>query len=85
MNDRQLREEFEAWAKTRPGLSKDALHDAWRGYQAAAAPRDELIGKLVDALASVYCDMYDTKPLDEGVCKEVKQALADAKAKGYGE
>lgn len=36
---------------------------------------DALLEEMAGALASVYCDMYDSKPLDECVCKEVEQAL----------
>lgn len=39
-----------------------------------------LVGELVEALASVKCDMYDTKPLDDDVCKEVESALTKAQA-----
>ena len=37
---------------------------------------NELIDKLVKALVSVKCDMYDSMPLGMGVCEEVEQTLA---------
>jgi hypothetical protein len=58
----------------------------WRAGIARAAaillkprPDNALIDTLVEALASVKCDMYDSMPLCDEVCDEVEQALEEVK------
>ncbi len=51
-------------------------------YQAATASTEAkwrgLVEKLVEALASVKCDMYDSLPLCSNICEEVEEALTHA-------
>lgn len=87
MNTEQLRAEFEALnlykdcdlsrCRMEPSdYANTYVHYAWEGYQAAAKSRDELIGKLYHAL----------KVAQHGVGQALQdEALAEAKAQGYGE
>ena len=60
---------------------------AYMNKAAAAKSRDELIGKLVVVLQKCDEAMHYVSEYDIPLClhDNIKQALAEAKAQGYGE
>jgi hypothetical protein len=98
MNNEQLRKEFEAWAvehkyilaKFTDEYSFSSTKNAYSGYAAAALLRDELIGKLLKHLkaANIPYENHTPEATRQWAFiarNEVRQALAEAKAQGYGE
>ena len=70
----------DAWGRGK--YKHSHIQALWEGYQAATATTEAkwrgLVEKLVEALASVKCDMYDSLPLCSNICEEVEEALTHA-------
>lgn len=100
MNTEQLRKEFEAeftrygfdFDRIEVSYANDQTHGAWLAYQSAAKSRDELIERLVRAMSALVLHNRasdEREGLDRLLhsleLQNAQQALAEAKAQGYGE
>ena len=94
MNTEQLRAEFEAWWQVarmnRSGIAPNygdmVTNCQFEAYQAAAKSRDGLIGKLHTACLAADAVWIGNDTVTNNMARQLnREALAEAKAQGYGE